>query len=117
MNTTIASAEPDLAKRNCKSCETEAGRLNPAMIRTLMKQLAGGWKLKGRQQLERHFEFPDFKKALAFTNRVGRIAEQQEHHPDVFLAYGEVRLQLSTHHAKGLTENDFILAAKINKLK
>jgi len=93
------------------------GRLKAPMIKLLMKQLPGKWKLKSGRQLEKSFKFPDFKKALKFTNRVGAIAEAQGHHPDVFLAYGEVRIQLSTHSARGLTENDFILAAKINRLK
>ena len=103
-----------LADRDCKPCETGGGRLNTPGIKALMKQLPGKWKLKGSQQLESSFKFPDFKQALRFTNWVGRIAEKQGHHPDVFLSYGEVRIQLSTHSAKGLTENDFILAAKLN---
>lgn len=106
----------DLASRSCKSCESGEGRLNDPEIKTLMKQLPGDWKLKS-SQLEKSFEFPDFKQALEFTNKVGDLAEEQEHHPDIFLSYGEVRIQLSTHSAGGLTENDFILAAKINELK
>ena len=82
-----------------------------------MDELPGYWKLKDDQLLEKSFEFPDFKQALDFTNSIGRIAEEQGHHPDIFLTYGEVRVQLSTHSAGGLTENDFILAAKINELK
>ncbi len=106
-----------LADRECKLCEDGEGRLKAPMIKTLMKQLPGKWKLKGGRQLEKSFKFPDFKKALNFTNRVGEIAEEQGHHPDIFLTYGEVRLQLATHSAKGLTENDFIVAAKVNRLK
>ena len=82
-----------------------------------MDELPGYWKLKDDQLLKKSFEFPDFKQALDFTNSIGRIAEEQGHHPDIFLTYGEVRVQLSTHSAGGLTENDFILAAKINELK
>ncbi len=114
---TETSADRDLARRACKPCESGEGRLKAPMIKTLMKELPGAWKLKGTQQLEKSFEFPDFKKALAFTNRVGAVAEEQGHHPDIYLTYGEVRLTLSTHSAKGLTENDFILAAKISELK
>ena len=82
------------------------------MIKTLMHQFPGEWKLKDNHQLEKSFEFPDFRSALAFTNELGALAEEQGHHPDIFLTYGEVKLQLTTHHAKGLTENDFILAAQ-----
>jgi 4a-hydroxytetrahydrobiopterin dehydratase len=110
------SKKMKLANRECKSCEDGNGRLKAPVVKALMKQLSGKWRLKGGQ-LEKSFKFPDFKKALNYTNRIGKVAEEQGHHPDVFLAYGEVRLQLSTHSAKGLTENDFILAAKINQLK
>ena len=91
--------------------------MKPQMVKTLMDELPGEWKLKGNQLLEKTFTFPDFQKALDFTNSVGRIAEDQGHHPDIYLTYGEVRIQLSTHSAGGLTENDFILAAKINEVK
>ncbi len=114
---TNMSKKIDLADRVCKPCEDGTGRLNAPMARALLKQLPGKWKLKSNRQLEKTFKFPDFKKALGFTNRVGQIAEKQRHHPDIFLAYGEVRLQLSSHQARGLTENDFILAAKVNELK
>ena len=116
-DSTNAPRKMALANLDCKPCETGGGRLKTPVIKALMKQLPGKWKLKGKQQLERSFKFPDFKQALKFTNVVGRIAEKQGHHPDVFLSYGEVRIQLSTHSAGGLTENDFILAAKINGLK
>jgi len=114
---TETSTEMGLASRTCSACETGAGRLDTARIKSLLKQLPGAWKLKEDRQLEKSFKFPDFKEALAFTNRVGLLAEEQGHHPDILLAWGEVRIQLSTHSAKGLTENDFILAAKINDVK
>jgi 4a-hydroxytetrahydrobiopterin dehydratase len=106
-----------LASRDCKPGGKGGGRLKTPVIKALMKQLPGKWKLKGGRQLESSFKFPDFKKALKFTNRIGEIAEEQGHHPDVFLSYGQVRIQLSTHSAGGLTENDFILAARVNGLK
>jgi len=114
---TQASVKTDLANRTCQSCESGEGRLTAPTIKTLMKQLPGNWKLKGTQLLEKTYKFRDFQQALAFTNQVGALAEEQEHHPDILLTYGQVRIQLSTHHAKGLTENDFILAAKINELE
>ena len=114
---TRVSDETALAQRECLPCESGKGRLKERMIKTLKKQLGGQWKIRGGKQLEKSFKFDDFKQALEFTNQVGAIAESQNHHPDVYLAYGEVRLQLSTHAARGLTENDFILAAKIDELQ
>jgi 4a-hydroxytetrahydrobiopterin dehydratase len=77
---------------------------------------AGGWKAVSEHHITRTFTFPDFKTALEFTNKVGAIAEQQGHHPDIFLSWGKVEVTLHTHKIDGLTENDFILAARINKL-
>ncbi len=104
-----------LTDRTCQPCESGGGKLTAGKIKTRMKQLPGGWKVPGARQLEKSFKFPDFKTALDFTNRVGAIAEEQGHHPDIFLTYGKVRLQISTHSAGGLTDNDFILAAKIQE--
>lgn len=103
----------ELADKNC--IEKGAQRLKPGEIPSLKKQLSG-WKVLKGKLLEKAYEFPDFKKALAFTNKVGNLAEKQGHHPDIYLTYGGVRIQLLTHSAKGLTENDFILAAKIDRL-
>jgi 4a-hydroxytetrahydrobiopterin dehydratase len=86
-------------------------------LQQFQKQLKGDWRVVAGKKLERQFKFPDFRKALQFTNRVGEIAEKQGHHPDIFLTYGEVRLQIWTHKINGLTESDFILAAKIDELK
>jgi 4a-hydroxytetrahydrobiopterin dehydratase len=83
-------------------------------LQRFKKQLEGHWKLTKRAQLEKTFKFPDFLGALAFVNSVGKIAEKQGHHPDIFLTYGEVQIRLSTHRVKALTESDFILAEKIN---
>lgn len=81
------------------------------------RQLREGWRVVADQKLEREFSFPDFRQALAFTNQVGELAEQEGHHPDVFLAWGLVRLTLWTHSSGGLTESDFILAAKVDALE
>ena len=82
----------------------------------MQDQLDENWKLVQEQRLERQFKFPNFIDALQFTNRVGEIAEQQEHHPDIYLTYGEVRLQIWTHSIDGLSKSDFILAAKIDQI-
>jgi 4a-hydroxytetrahydrobiopterin dehydratase len=97
-------------------CSEKAVRLKSAEIRSLKKQLPDHWKVVKPASLEKQFKFRDFKQALAFTNLVGWLAEKQGHHPDIYLTYGAVRLQLSTHSAGGLTLNDFILAAKVERL-
>jgi 4a-hydroxytetrahydrobiopterin dehydratase len=74
------------------------------------------WKVANDHHIERQFTFPDFKSALDFVNRVGALAEDQGHHPDIYLAWGKVRVTIWTHKIDGLTESDFILAAKIDRL-
>lgn len=81
-------------------------------ITELRGKLGGGWKVAAGHHLEKDYAFRDFAEALAFTNDVGVIAEREGHHPDIFLAWGVVRLKIWTHKIDGLTESDFILAAK-----
>jgi len=73
------------------------------------------WHVINNHHIEREYKFPDFKTALGFTNKVGAIAEEQGHHPDIYLAWGKVGVKIWTHKIDGLTESDFILAAKIDK--
>ena len=75
----------------------------------------GGWKVVDGHHLEKQFDFKDFLQALAFTNRVGEIAESIGHHPDIYLTWGKVRLNIFTHKVNGLTKDDFILAAKFEE--
>ena len=82
----------------------------------LAKQLKG-WTLSGDSRwISKEFKFKDFKEALAFTDKVGAIAEGDGHQPDIQLSYGKVVIELTTHNIKGLSENDFIIAAKIDQL-
>jgi 4a-hydroxytetrahydrobiopterin dehydratase len=74
------------------------------------------WKVVDEHHIVRGFKFPDFKSALAFVNRVGEVAEQQGHHPDILLGWGKVEITTWTHAVDGLTESDFVLAAKIDRL-
>jgi len=82
------------------------------------QQLAepGQWNVVNEHHLTRTFKFPDFRSALAFVNRVGAKAEEQGHHPDILLGWGKVEITTWTHAVDGLTESDFILAAKIDQL-
>jgi 4a-hydroxytetrahydrobiopterin dehydratase len=84
----------------------------------MLRELGGEWELKrddGYDHLEKTYRFKNFAEALAFVNRVGEIAEQQAHHPDVHLAWGRVTLEIWTHKIKGLTESDFVFAAKCDR--
>lgn len=83
--------------------------------RKLMTELDGGWEME-EDAIKRKFKFKDFKAAMTFVNRVAEIAESENHHPDIKISYNKVKIKLSTHAIKGLSENDFIVAAKIDKL-
>jgi 4a-hydroxytetrahydrobiopterin dehydratase len=78
----------------------------------LAAELGEAWKVVDEHHLRKTYKFKNFREALQFTNRVGEIAEAEGHHPDIYLAWGKVRLEVWTHKVDGLTENDFIFAAK-----
>ena len=89
--------------------------LNKDQIRPLLAQLTA-WTVVDEHHLEKTFLFADFAQALAFVNHVGAVAEENGHHPNVYLSWGKVRLTIYTHKVNGLTESDFILAAKCDEL-
>ncbi|HXC35240.1 MAG TPA: 4a-hydroxytetrahydrobiopterin dehydratase [Candidatus Acidoferrales bacterium] len=105
-----------LAKKECKPCDGGTPALKGDALKQMQNQLNGGWKLLNEQRLEKEFKFPDFRHALEFVNRVGDIAEEQNHHPDIYFTWGQARIQIWTHKINGLTESDFVLAAKIEEL-
>ena len=102
----------ELAHKHCVPCMGGVPPLKAQALRDLAAQLGGNWRVVEEHHLEKSFEFPDFKEALAFTDRVGAIAESEGHHPDIHLAWGKVTLTIWTHKIDGLTESDFILAAR-----
>jgi 4a-hydroxytetrahydrobiopterin dehydratase len=104
-----------LAGKHCVPCRGGVPPLEPDETRKLLDELRGGWRVVDNHHLEKSYPFEDFKKALGFTNAVGEIAEAEGHHPDVFLSYGRVELSIWTHKIDGLTESDFILAAKADE--
>lgn len=104
----------DLGQMKCKPCEAGAAPLTRGVAEALHAQLPA-WTL-GLTAIEREFTFKDFRQAMAFVNRVAEVAEAEGHHPDIHIHYRRVRLELSTHDVGGLSENDFILAAKIEKV-
>jgi 4a-hydroxytetrahydrobiopterin dehydratase len=106
-----------LSGKNCADLGENNPRLSGKDIVELKKELNDGWQVVDGRLLKRNFKFPDFTQALDFTNRIGKVAEGQNHHPDIRLTYGQVGVEFSTHSAGGLTESDFILAAKVDELK
>jgi 4a-hydroxytetrahydrobiopterin dehydratase len=90
--------------------------LSGGEIEKLVDELGGGWVVVGNHHLEKEYAFDDFRQALDFTNRIGELAEREGHHPDVYLAWGKVKLTLWTHKIDGLTESDFVFAAKAEDL-
>jgi len=104
-----------LAEKQCIPCQGGVPPLKGAEIEKYRAEIPE-WNVVNEHHLERVFQFPDFKTALEFVNRVGELAEEQGHHPDLLLSWGRVEVRIWTHKVDGLTESDFILAAKIDRL-
>ena len=104
-----------LAQKHCVPCKGGTPALKGAALQPLAAQVPH-WTVVRERQLERVFKFPDFAAALAFVNRIGEVAEAEGHHPDIELGWGRVAVKTYTHKIDGLTESDFILAAKIDAL-
>jgi 4a-hydroxytetrahydrobiopterin dehydratase len=107
----------DLAGKHCVPCKGGVAPLRGSAVADLQRKLGGDWQVVDEHHLEKTFTFKDFREALEFVNRVGGIAEEQGHHPDFFLTWGKVGLTIMTHKIDGLTENDFILAAKADQAR
>ena len=106
----------DLAEKQCVPCRGGVPPLQGGELDALKKQVPG-WEVVNDHHLKKGFSFPDFQRSLDFVNRVGALAEEQGHHPDILLAWGKAEITIWTHKIDGLTESDFILAAKIERLK
>lgn len=106
---------PDLAERQCVPCRGGVPPLAGAEIDTLLAELEG-WQVIDQHHLQKAYSFKDFREALGFVNRVGELAEEQGHHPDICFGWGKADVTIWTHKIDGLTESDFVLAAKIDKL-
>ncbi|MGK5594685.1 MAG: 4a-hydroxytetrahydrobiopterin dehydratase [Parachlamydiaceae bacterium] len=105
-----------LSSKTCIPCSGGIPPLKGQQLSELQDQLSNGWQIVEEHHLEKEYFFSDFREALAFTNQVGALAEKEGHHPDIFLAYGKVKIQLWTHKIDGLSESDFILAAKCDEI-
>jgi 4a-hydroxytetrahydrobiopterin dehydratase len=105
-----------LASRECIPCRGGVPPLEGEELDALSAALGGDWTVVDGHHLEKEYRFDNFRQALAFTNRVGELAEEQGHHPDIYLSWGKVRLDIWTHKIDGLHDSDFILAAKADRL-
>ena len=106
----------DLASKQCIPCRGDVPPLEGDQLAELHDQLDEGWEVIDEHHLVKDFKFRNFAAALAYVNRVGEMAEEQGHHPDVYLAWGKVRIEIWTHKIDGLTESDFVFAAKCDTL-
>ena len=107
----------ELAQKECVPCRGGVPPLTSEQTQPLLKQLDAGWEIVKSHHLRKQFDFPDFVEALAFVNRVGEMAEAQGHHPDIHLTYGRAVVEIWTHKIDGLTESDFVFAAKTDECK
>jgi 4a-hydroxytetrahydrobiopterin dehydratase len=106
----------ELSKKQCIPCKGGVSPLKGENLENIHKQLNGNWMIVDEHHLEKEYIFSNFRQALAFTNQVGELAEAEGHHPDIYLAWGKVKLMVWTHKIDGLTESDFIFAAKVDEL-
>ena len=106
----------DLINKKCIPCEVGGQPLSGGDAQRYLAELNTGWAVIENKKIKKEFKFKDFKQAMVFVNRVAEVAEAEGHHPDIALSWGKVKIILFTHSVGGLTENDFILASKIDEL-
>ena len=106
-----------LLEKHCVFCEVGTDPLASDNIKKLANQIDPSWRVIHDHHLLRVFKFKNFAQALKFTNQIGELAETEGHHPNICLGWSYVKVKLSTHNINGLSENDFILAAKIDEIK
>ena len=106
----------DLTQKKCVPCEGGTPPLRNEEIEKYLSQLKTKWDVVEGRKIKKQFIFEDFKKAIEFVNKVANIAEREQHHPDIHIFYSKVTIELWTHAIGGLSENDFIIAAKIENL-
>lgn len=106
----------DLLSKTCRACELGEGKLGAEEIRKLSVETPD-WSVNQEHDISKKFKFKNFAEALEFVNKVGALAESEGHHPDIEFGWGYADIKLFTHAVNGLTENDFIMAAKIDQLR
>lgn len=106
----------NLKEKKCKPCEGGVPPLKADEIKEYTNELKTDWEIINDKKISRSFKFKNFREALDFANQVGEIAEEEQHHPDLHVYFGKVTVDLSTHAIGGLSENDFIIASKVEDL-
>ena len=107
--------ESKLCNKRCVPCQGGVPPLKGEELERLADQLGGGWQVVNEHHLHKEYGFRNFHEALDFTNSLGEIAEKEGHHPEILLSWGRVQVTIFTHKVDGLTESDFILAAKYDE--
>ena len=106
----------ELKERKCVPCKEGANPMGTQKIAEFKTQLASPWQVIENKKLKKAFTFSDFKRAIALVQEIAVIAEEEQHHPDILFGWGYAEIKITTHAIEGLSENDFILAAKIDNL-
>lgn len=106
----------ELAEQQCVPCRGDTPVLKGEELKKFHDQLDGSWQVEEEHHLTREFEFENFTEALDYVNQVGEMSEEQGHHPEIYLTWGQVKLKVYTHAIDGLSESDFVWAAKAGKL-
>ncbi|HCM36760.1 MAG: hypothetical protein A3J30_03245 [Candidatus Wildermuthbacteria bacterium RIFCSPLOWO2_02_FULL_47_9c] len=105
----------NLAAKKCVPCEGGTPPLEAEKVQEYLKEVEG-WEVQENKLIGKIFKFKTFREAISFVNRVANLAEEEQHHPDIIIRYRKVTFELTTHAIKGLSENDFIMASKIDWL-
>ena len=105
-----------LKEKKCKPCDGNTPAIKPEEIKSWLNKLQSEWEVIEDKKIRRSFRFKNFRQALDFANKAGEIAEEEQHHPDLHVSYGKVTVDITTHAIDGLSENDFILASKIEQI-
>ncbi len=115
MDTDTTVGRPPLAQRSCKACSGDAGRLPDAQVTAMLAELPG-WARPGAGEIAKTYTFKNYHETMAFVNATAWVSHREDHHPDLEVGYNQCRVRYSTHSAGGLSENDFICAAKVEML-
>ncbi len=105
----------NLASQKCVPCKTYVPPMQPEKVQEMLKQIKN-WETENNLKIKKSFKFKDFKEAIKFVNKVATLAEEEGHHPNISVIYNKVTITLTTHFIKGLHENDFIMAAKLDRI-
>ncbi len=106
----------ELKEKHCTPCQKGTNPLNAEEIKQFKKQVRNDWKVIDNKKIRKEFPFENFKRSMAFAQNVALIADNEDHHPDMCIHYSSVEVELSTHKIGGLSENDFIMASKIDEI-